>query len=219
MKTNEDISGGTQLGDYDDVDLFGLDAYMDGKAINPNWGILASAGVGSLTAVGVQQMTSNPKLQKASELIGFGAATLVAVPMVVFKKTRAAGWAGLFSALANHGPRILATYLSESEKAAVAARSAAVLARKAGAVPATTSGMRGVEIQEVPALVNAMNGAGLGLTMPEATQALGNAPHPELPQLVGTHLGQAQQQVTLLGGPTLASIAGHYGSTHFNKAN
>lgn len=202
-------------GDYDDADLFGLDASGSVVGINPSWGVIVS-GVGTLAAVGVQQMSANPKVQKASELIGLGVGVAAAAAMIVPKKTRSAGWAALFASIMNHGPRAIASYMSKSEDVAIAARTGAVQLRKAGgaaAAPAapTTNGARGmygVEVQEIPAL---------GLTMPEATRALG-APHDELPQLVGSHLDQAQRQVQLLGGPTLMSIAGHFGSTHFNKA-
>jgi hypothetical protein len=212
---NRDRSTLGDWGDYDDADLFGLDASGSVVGINPNWGVVAS-GLGTLAAVGVQQMSANPKLQKASEAVGLGVGAVVGIGLIIPKKTRAAGWAALFSSIVNHGPRVIASYLSKGEDAAIAARAGVVQARKMGVPAATTTATttQGVEVQEIRALGNGQ----FGLVMPEATRALGAAPHDELPQLVGSHLDQAQKQVQLLGGPTLMSIAGHFGSTHFNKA-
>ncbi len=215
---------GAVLGDYDDADMFGLDEYGQPTGLNPNWGALGVTGAGTLTTLAVQQFSTSPKMQRASEAIGLGVATAAAGALMVSKKTRAAGWAGLFAAIASHGPRLVADYLSKANDAAVSARAGYVTAKKAGGVaPAAPvqghfaggRSLMGVEVQEIPAF---SGNPGLGLVMPEATRALGNAPHPELPQLVGTHLSQAQREVSLLGGPTLMSIAGHFGSTHFNKA-
>lgn len=214
-------AGGASLAsDYDDADAFGLDEFGQPVGINPMWGAVGASGIGTLTSVGIRQFTKSAKMRKYSELIGFGAAAVPSGVMLIWGGTRAAGWTGLFTALLNHGPRIIENMLSKKEEVAQTAVEATEAAKESGTMgryPGSMmygGGMQGVEIIEQPALAGQQ---GMGLVTPEAVRALGQAPHEELPQLVGSHLSQAQDQVSLLGGPNLASIGQHFGSTHFNK--
>ena len=148
--------------------------------------------------------------------MGFGASGALSGIMIAMRRTRMAGWTGLLTSLLNHGPRFLEEMLSA--KAAAKTEAVAPSAPAPGTQPGT--GWGGVEVQQIPGMFAGQ----FGLTTPEAVPgaivsgAFGQAPHPDLPQLVGSSLGQAQRDVTLLGGPQLSDLAGRFGSTHFNKA-
>jgi len=205
---------GDDYGDYDDANAFGLDEFGQVTGMNPMWGVVASVGVGTLTTVAIQELTS---WDKWAELIGLGAAAVPAGALIAMKKTRAAGWTGLFAAVLNHGPRALQTMLSDKAKAKAAFGAAISSAKAKSDTAATppapsatppTQGWGGVEIMPTHTI---------GMTEITPTYALG-APHEELPQLVGSAFGQAQRDMSLLGGPQLSDLSARFGSTHFNKA-
>jgi hypothetical protein len=221
LKGLEGGEGLGDVGDYDDANAFGLDAYGSPMGLNPMWGAMIGSGVGTLTSVALRQFVKTKTLSTdkgvdLTEAVALGVAAVPSLAMIFWpgKAARAAGWTSLFAAVLNHGPRIAEAFLSDKEKvktvAAIAAESATAPAGGGGGTQGARLGQ--VEIQQIPALA----GANLGLVAPEMIKALG-APHEELPQLIGSPLAQAQREIQLLGGPQLSDLAGRFGSTHFNK--
>lgn len=199
-------------GDYDDANAFGLGADGRPVGLNPMWGSTGAAALGTLTAVGVRQFTAKDKW---SELIGFGAAAVPSVAMIFPKRTRAAGWSGLITAMLTNGVRFVECMVSDKEKAKAEVGATITKTEDAGAqAPAVTPDAaangqtQGVDIQRIPAFA----GAQLGLVTPQATRALNGAAGPQL-------LGQGRSQgPQLMGAQTGSGMSGHWGSHHFNKS-
>lgn len=179
-------SNNTDLG-LGDVDAFGLDEMGQPVGLSPMWGAVVGTGLGTIGAIATRQFA--PKMEKHSELIGFGLGALASGSMIFFEGTRAAGWTGLASTFLNNGLRSMEKmFFTPSLPEAAAA--------------AAVDGIRGAVID--PATV-------LGMAQVNPATVLGSA-REDMPTLVGS-VADASDRVQLVGGPTLASHSGHWGAT------
>lgn len=166
------------------VDAFGLDEMGQPVGLNPVWGAVVGTGLGTIGAIATRQFS--PKLAKHSELVGFGLASVASGAMIAFEGTRAAGWTGLASAFLNNGLRHMEKMFAEKSI-------------EGSVVP---NPLQGVVIDPTEAL---------GLVEINPTYALGEGN--DMPTLVGANLASASDHVQLVGGPSLAQTAGHWGAT------
>jgi hypothetical protein len=210
------------------VDLLGLETFGQGRGLNPIWGALIGGGTSSLTSLALGHMTTG-KAQQNRQVIGLAAGLAVAGGMYAMKSTRHAAIGAAVGAF-------LATGLAWLEKklfgtvqmpAATAAAASNIVAQAQGG-----PGTSGMGISRTRALnggfgistTRALNG-GMGIS------ALQQRPIPAntIPGVAGPRLSsggppinlmgpqtQASRQVSLMGGPAIHSIAGHYGATHFS---
>jgi len=160
--------------------------------MNPMWGAVAGTGLGTLGAMGVRQFA--PGMAKWSEAIGLGLGTLASGAMLMFDRTRGAGWVGMASSFLNNGLRQLEQLMFGM---------------------GGTSGYLGNVVIEPTEVLQGHGG--LGLVEPEQTEVLLGDPRYSqgLPRLVGAGVDQASEHIQLAGGPALDQHAGQWGSTLF----
>ncbi len=113
MKTQENLNGaareGTPLGgDFDSVNLLGLDDFGLADGMWSLYGAMIGAGVGTLTAIGVRSFKG--EYGGYSELIGLGAGLAAGAALAVSQKTRHAGFVAMASAVVSNGLRAAEFY-------------------------------------------------------------------------------------------------------------
>ena len=102
--------GGADLGSYDGVDIFGLDEFGAPVGIGPLVGAAIGVGAGTLTAIGVRNLTT---AGAHSELIGMGVGIGAGAIMIAMgENTRHAGWVAVASAALNNGLRAIEQYFA-----------------------------------------------------------------------------------------------------------
>lgn len=215
------------------VDLLGLNQMgnIPGSSLNPIFGTLIGGGVAGVTSMVVGH-TMTGSAQANRDVIGLAAGLAASGVLYAMPSTRHAAIGGIVGAFLASGLSYLERVLLGTVQlpAATAATASAVAAAVApGAVPAGTSGMRGLGISTTRAL------NGLGISTTRALNGLGIAttqqrsiPAGTIPGVAGLRMGNGQpplnllgprssqsEQVRLMGGPAIHGIASHYGATHF----
>ncbi len=194
--------------------------------VNPLWGVVASGATGTGAAIGVRAMTG---MDKHAELIGLGVGVATGVGLMMSKRTRAAGFAGVITALMSNGLRYAECLFSckaqikdlKGAEVTFVAKTvpckqqleAAKAAAKAGGFGMVTTEHRqlgAVTAEQVPSFgaVSAEPrglAGGLGIVSPEVIRSLGGA----LPTFQGN-----QPPATIVGSQGgVGGIGRHYGAT------
>ena len=220
----------TGLGAYDysdmgQVDLFGLNEFGMPEGMNPLWGAVIGGGLGTGTAIAVRAMTdSTSSYRKWSEGIGFAVGAATSGVMMMFPGTKAAGWAGLATAVMTNGLRQLEAVFTKSGD--TKGIGAAVIEPLNGVVIESLSpGTRDVDgfgvpnIQEVPEAYGTIPGV-YGPDMNQMPQIMGVA-GPQLSAGVPVDVKQRNNlpansyHVQLMNGPGVHGLGTHYGATLF----
>lgn len=81
--------------------------------VSPVWGVVASGVTGTGTAMALRSMTG---MDKNAELIGMGAGVAAGVALMLGKKTRAAGFTGVVTALLANGLRYVEALTSKKQQ-------------------------------------------------------------------------------------------------------
>lgn len=207
------------------VDLLGLNTMGNPTGLNPIWGTLIGGGVAGVANMAVSHTTTG-KTQQNADLIGLGAGLAAAGVMYAMKSTRHAAIGAAVGAFLASGLSYLNRVLLGTVQ--LPASTAAAVSQVAAAMPPGTSGM-GI------ATTRALNGLGIATTralngLGIATTQQRTAPVGTIPGVAGLRLGNGQppvslmgpqsaagRQVSLMGGPAIHGIAGHYGATHFSQ--
>lgn len=182
----------------------GLMGFAQARAgdVNPLWGALASGATGTGTAIGVRAMTG---MDKHAELIGLGVGVATGGALMLSKKTRAAGFVGIVTALLTNGLRAAeammgckqqvkdlkgaeVTYLAKNGtpcKTQLEAAKAAAKAGGFGAVEVQRRQLAAATAQAVPSLgavevqrrqLAGGGAGGLGIVSPEVLRSLSGSP-------------------------------------------
>ena len=145
--------------------------------VNPAWGVVASGTTGTGTALAVRALS---KHDKNSELIGMGVGMATGVAMMLSERMRAAGFAGVLTALITNGLRFAESMFSAKQQIKDLAGSAA--SHAAAATPpvplknqletakaaAAAAGLGMVQVNPMP-----LAGAGLGAMEAQRVPTLG----------------------------------------------
>lgn len=170
MSVKENDLGGGDLGAYDDVDIFGLNAFGEPGGIAPLYGAMLGSGVGTLAAIGVRSF--KPEWAKYSEVVGLAAGVLAGGAMLVSPSTRYAGWVAMASAALSNGLRAVESYFRPTNGGFV------------------LTGLGEQRVQKVGAFA----GAGLGIQQAERLNGLGSGPmrgQRKMPSLMGQAFSKA----------------------------
>lgn len=183
--------------------------------VSPVWGVVASGVTGTGTAVALRATTS---MDKHAELIGMGAGTLAGLALMMSKKTRAAGFTGIITALVNNGLRFLEASVVDKQKlkdltGALASKTGTVKAQLEAAKSAAAAAGLGI----VQANRMSLAGGGLGIVQPSVVPTLGAVSAEPMPTLGAV----SAQRMPLAGfGAASASpvnivggLGSHYGAT------
>lgn len=205
------------------VDLLGLNTMGNNPGLNPIWGTLIGGGVAGIANMAVSHTTTG-KTQQNADVIGLGAGLAAAGVMYAMKSTRHAAIGAAVGAFLASGLAYLnRTLLGTVQLPAATAATASAVAQQAGVSGlgiSTTRALNGLGISTTRAL----NGLGIATTQQRT------APVGTIPGVAGLRLGNGQppvsligpssaagRQVSLMGGPAIHGIAGHYGATHFSQ--
>ena len=88
------------------------------RTLNPLVGVAVGGGVSFVTAAAMRLASHDAAWDRWSEAAGFAAGGALSGAMLLSKKTRTAGWAGLAAAALSSGLRLLETLLSKPADAA-----------------------------------------------------------------------------------------------------
>lgn len=206
------------------VESSGLGAFGP-AGMRPLWGVAIGGGTSALTAILANHMGKG-KVQMNADLIGFGAGLASAGVLYSMRRTRHAALGAVLGTVLASGLRWL------ERKLLGTVQLPAATAQVASQIAASQPGMQGAL---GIARTRALNG-GLGLSTTRqlgiATTAQRSVPAGTIPGVAGMQLGSpgggppvslmgpqsaAAAQVSLMGGPNVHGIAGHWGSTHFSK--
>jgi len=156
--------------------------------VNPMWGVVASGGVGTATAVGLRSTT---RLDSHAELIGLGAGVATGAMMMLSQRSRAAGFVGIVTALVTQGARFVEASFSTKQKLKDAYGAAASIQASEG----------GLSLEEQKKIADQMlsamkSQAGLGIVSAQSVPTLGAVTAQRVPVLGAA---SAQQIPTLQG--------------------
>lgn len=191
---------GSALGDVGNVDLFGLDEFGQEAGLPSKWGAAIVGGIGTTVAIAARQLKiTQPKV---SEGVGFLAGAAAAGIMMAMPSTRAAGWAGMITAIVTNGLRqIEAWFMGPVVLGLPTAR------RLNGVVAQRINGAPGLGL---PAVQQVQRPVGLA-----GPQLSSNGGGPPVDLVQQGALPANAQHVQLLGGRTLSGLGAHYGVTLF----
>lgn len=191
---NKDLNG--YDGDIGEVDLFGLNEFGEPEGMNPTWGAVIGAGLGTGTAIAVRALATpggSFDYHKWAEGIGFLVGGATSGVMIAFPGTRAAGWSGLAASFLACGLRQIEVLFQTTEQ--VTGIGAPVIERLDGfgiTVPEYVPqmyGVAGAQVSNGRPPVDLMGGAGA-------------LPH------------SSAQAVEVMGAP-LSGLGAHFGATLF----
>ncbi len=175
--------------------------------VSPIWGVVASGVTGTGTAVAIRATTS---MDKNAELIGMGVGTLAGLAMMMSKRTRAAGFTGIVTAIVNNGLRYAEAALTDKQKlkdivGAIATKTKTVAAQlEAAKAAASAAGLGIVTASRMPLVGN------LGIVQANAVPTLGAVTAQPMPLMGGLGAVTAQP-MPLAGG--LGGLGAHFGAT------
>lgn len=202
--------------------------------MNPLIGVAASGAVGTGTAIGLRYTTA---MDHRAELIGLGAGVLVGAGLMVSPRSRAAGLAGIVTAVLTNGLRALEAMVSEKQQikdlqGSMLTKSKANLKETLAATKeaAKAAGiLKGAGLGAVAAYRTTAFDGGLGMVQAERRSlagGLGITSVDQVPTL--SALGQgglgamAAYPTTAFSGAdpvTFQGLANHYGANLFGGRN
>jgi hypothetical protein len=185
------------VGEYGNVDFFGLDEFGAPVGMNPMYGALIGTGLATGTAIALRAMTAKGGFfHKNSELLGLAVGGLAGGAMMFSPGTRAAGLTAIGGAFLSNGLRQLESWLLPSSAPALG-------------LPYIEMGGPVIEPAQT-----------LGVVLPEQTQTMagaqisGDGPPIDI-SLQGALSASAIEQIQGIEGPDLSGLGTHYGATLF----
>jgi hypothetical protein len=184
------------VGEYGNVNFFGLDEFGAPVGMNPMYGALIGTSLATGAAIALRSMTAKGGfLNTYAEGLGFVAGAAAGGAMMVSPGTRAAGLTAIGAAFLSNGLRQLEKML----------------------LPGNYAAGFGLPYLEGPVIERAQT---LGLVMPEQTQTMAGAqismdgPPIDI-SLQGALSASAIEQIQGIEGPDLSGLGTHYGATLF----